>query len=254
MSMITGITELTDTKCERGQVTSRPPVPYMKSKAGLVLQASEGEFKQNLLGNNPDPEDFYNRHLEKTGVEAKLKTTSELAGIASASLKKLCHAPVKEKEEAKAKRLENAEVYKEELVQVNANLVTQARAAYDLYRKLLADDTKALWDWIVSELHTKDPWMDLIGVRHKGMCPYTHDSFKVCIELHKLTVFNVDAAERLMYYLMCHAKKSVRYTIHQHVACMETLNKYVGLIPTIKNSPKAVASTEFGNIPFSEPL
>ena len=64
MSMITGITELTDTECERGQVTSWPPVPYTKSKAGLVLQASrdtiklktsEGEFKQNLLGNNPDP-------------------------------------------------------------------------------------------------------------------------------------------------------------------------------------------------------
>ncbi len=109
-------------------------------------------------------------------------------------------------------------------------------------------------DRIVSELHTKDPWMDLIGVKHKGMCPYTHDSLKVCIELHKLTVFNVDAAERLMYYLLCHVKKPVRYTICQHVARMETLNKYVGLIPTIKNSPKAVASTEFRNIPFSEPL
>ena len=33
---------------------------------------------------------------------------------------------------------------------------------------------------------------------------------------------------------------------------MEVLNKYVGLIPTIKNSPKAVASTEFGNISFSK--
>ena len=35
-----------------------------------------------------------------------------------------------------------------------------------------------------------------------------------------------------------------------HVTQMETLNKYLGILSTIKNSPLAVASTEFGNIPF----
>jgi hypothetical protein len=33
---------------------------------------------------------------------------------------------------------------------------------------------------------------------------------------------------------------------------METLNKYLGMLPTIKNSPMAVASTELGNVPFTE--
>ncbi len=33
---------------------------------------------------------------------------------------------------------------------------------------------------------------------------------------------------------------------------METQNKYTEMIPTIKNSLLAVASTEAGNIPFSE--
>jgi len=33
---------------------------------------------------------------------------------------------------------------------------------------------------------------------------------------------------------------------------METLNKYLGLLPMIKNSPQAVASTELGNVPFNE--
>ncbi len=33
---------------------------------------------------------------------------------------------------------------------------------------------------------------------------------------------------------------------------METLNKYLGLFPTIKNSPQAVVSTELGNVPFNE--
>jgi hypothetical protein len=33
---------------------------------------------------------------------------------------------------------------------------------------------------------------------------------------------------------------------------METLNKYLEQLPTIKNSPQAVASTEYGNVPFNE--
>jgi hypothetical protein len=37
-----------------------------------------------------------------------------------------------------------------------------------------------------------------------------------------------------------------------HVSRMETLNKYLGILPTIKNSPLAVISTELGNVPFTE--
>jgi hypothetical protein len=33
---------------------------------------------------------------------------------------------------------------------------------------------------------------------------------------------------------------------------METLNKYIGLLPTIKNSPMAVASTELDNVPLNK--
>jgi len=33
---------------------------------------------------------------------------------------------------------------------------------------------------------------------------------------------------------------------------METLNKYLEQLPTIKNSPQAVASSEYGNAPFNE--
>jgi hypothetical protein len=37
-----------------------------------------------------------------------------------------------------------------------------------------------------------------------------------------------------------------------HISCMEALNKYLRILPTIKNSPLAVASTEMGNVPFTE--
>jgi len=52
--------------------------------------------------------------------------------------------------------------------------------------------------------------------------------------------------------MMCSIKKPVRSTIRQHVCCMETLNKYLGMLTTIKNSPMAVTSMELGNVPFTE--
>jgi hypothetical protein len=33
---------------------------------------------------------------------------------------------------------------------------------------------------------------------------------------------------------------------------MEALNKYLGILPTVKNSPLAVAFMEMGNVPFTE--
>jgi hypothetical protein len=126
-----------------------------------------------------------------------------------ASLRKLLQVPVKEKDDAKAKHFESVRVTKEVLVMAKANVAAQVGIAYDLYRKLLTGDPEAHWDQIVSDMQTKNPWTDLVGVKHKGNHLMTQESLKVCIEFHKLTVFSVDAVERLKYYLMCHIKKPV---------------------------------------------
>jgi hypothetical protein len=104
----------------------------------------------------------------------------------------------------------------------------------------------------VSEMYTKTPWEDIKGVKHNSLCGKLHQSLTDCIEFHKLMVFTVDAVERLRYYLMCSVKKPIRWTIQMHISCMEVLNKYLGILPTIKNSPLDVASTEMGNVPFTE--
>jgi hypothetical protein len=90
-------------------------------------------------------------------------------------------------------------------------------------------------------MHTKNPWLDLRGVKHHGLREKSSQSLVDCIKQHKLTFFACDAVERLKYYMMCSIKKPVR---------IETLNKYLGMLPTIKKSPMAVASTELGNVPF----
>jgi hypothetical protein len=171
---------------------------------------------------------------------------------ATTALKELGKAQHGEKDPAKAKRLTRVEAAKVRLIKAKVVESTLACLAYDLFCKLLTDEPEIQWDWIVTDMHTKNPWEDIKGVKHNSLHGKLQQSLTNCIKFHKLTVFTIDAAERLRYYLMCSIKKPVRWTIRMHISRMKVLNKYLGILPTIKNSPLAVATTEMGNVPFTE--
>ncbi len=67
-----------------------------------------------------------------------------------------------------------------------------------------------------------------------------------CINFHKLTVYSIDAAERQRFYMLCNLRKPIKSSIRSHVTRMETLNKYLGLLPTIKQE----ASINYKQIQF----
>jgi hypothetical protein len=77
-------------------------------------------------------------------------------------------------------------------------------------------------------------------------------SFLDCLELHKLTVFSADAAERQRFYIQQAVHKPQRATVRQHISRMGVLNDYVKHLPTLKNSSKAVPTKKKGNIPFGK--
>jgi hypothetical protein len=77
-------------------------------------------------------------------------------------------------------------------------------------------------------------------------------SFLDCLELHKLTVFSADTAEKQRFYIQQAVRKPLRATVQQHILRMGVLNDYVSHLPTLKDSSKAVPMTKKGNIPFGE--
>jgi hypothetical protein len=259
--------ELSNADCKKGHVTQRPPIPYTVSKNGLLastlretikIKTLEEESKQSLLGDGADGEEYV-RHLvsffhfmEKKRYKADLEVASKVTLGMTTALKKLAKAQHGDKDPAKAKRLTRVEAVKVRLIKAKVTESMLACLAYDLFCKLLRDKLEIQWDRIVTDMHTKNPWEDIKGVKHNSLCGKSQQSLMNCIKFHKLTVFTVDAAERLRYYLICSIKKPVRCTIHMHISWMEVLNKYLGILPTIKNSPLAVATTEMGNVPFTE--
>ncbi len=74
----------------------------------------------------------------------------------------------------------------------------------------------------------------------KGRRPRMLMSFRDCLELHKLTVFSADAAERHWFYIQQAVCKPRRATVQQHILWMGLLNDHVRHLPTLKDSPKAV--------------
>jgi hypothetical protein len=100
-------------------------------------------------------------------------------------------------------------------------------------------------------MHSKDPWISLNGKLNQGLRVHSWLSFQDCIELHKLTIFPADAAEKQHFYMQQTIKKS-QVTIRQYMAHMGILNDYLAFLPTVYSSSMAVEGTKKGNVPFNE--
>jgi hypothetical protein len=76
----------------------------------------------------------------------------------------------------------------------------------------------------VNEMHTKNPWIGVNDKSNKAICVKSWISFMDCIELHKLSVFPADAAEKQRYHMQQTTKKPQRVTVRQFVSRMGVLN------------------------------
>jgi len=211
-----------------------------------------------VLGDNPGPEEYlqhlnsFLRMLSRKKWDDEMTKLTKAVLTVTARVRKLARTPNEETEPQISKRLSLWEAAEAELKKAEALESAKVGLVYDLFRKTLKEDPELQWDRIVNDMHAEDPWEDLRGAKHDSLRRKSVASLWECINFHKLTVYSVDAAERQRFYKLCNLKKPVKSSIWSHVTRMETLNKYLGLLPTIKSSPQAVASTELGNVPFNK--
>jgi len=258
--------ELNDPECEKGHVTQRPPIPYATSKAETTSKAlretvkmktPEGEVKVAFLGDSPGSEEYlqhlnaFLQMLARKKYEDDLLKLTKTVVTATALTRKLARVPSGEKDPETTRRLNLWEAVETELAKAEASETAKVGLVYELFCKGLKEDLKLQWDHIVDDMHTKDPWEDLKGAKHNGLRRKLSASLWVCIDSHKLTIYSIEAVERQRFYMLCNQKKTAKSSIQAHMTRMET-QKFLGLLPTIKNSPQAVASTELGNVPFNE--
>ena len=117
-------------------------------------------------------------------------------------------------------------------------------AIFALYKNLLDETNLLKWKKIVQKQIGITPWTDLNGKEHNTFRQRIIKSFKDCVKFHLLQVFPNDAAERQKYYINNHLKKPAKVTIRHFADCVEQLNSYVGHLPGVVDSPKALPSTK----------
>jgi hypothetical protein len=123
---------------------------------------------------------------------------------------------------------------------------------YEQLRSLLSGNTQSQWDCVCRKMHKHDLWAAVNNQVTKGRHPQMWMSFLDCLELHKLMVFNADAAKKQWFYIQQAVHKPQRATVQQHISCMGVLNDYVKHLHTLKDSSNAVPTTKKENILFGE--
>jgi hypothetical protein len=98
-------------------------------------------------------------------------------------------------------------------MRAEANETAKVGIVYDLFRKSLKEDPELQWDRIVDDMHTKNPWEDLKGVKHDGLHSKSSRSLWECINFHKLMIYSIDAVERQRFYMLCNLKKPTKSSI-----------------------------------------
>jgi hypothetical protein len=228
------------------------------SRETLKMKTPEGKVKVAVLGDSPGAEEYlqhfyaFLRMLARKKYKDDMTKLSKAVVTATALVRRLARTTSGEREPETTKRLSLWEAAEAELIKAKALETAKVGLVYELFRKGLKEDPELQWDRIVEYMHTKDPWEDLKGIKHNGLRRKSRLSLWECINFHKLMIYSIDAAERQRFYILCNRKKPTESSIRAHVTQMETPNKYLGLLPTIKNSPQAVASMELGNVPFNE--
>jgi hypothetical protein len=184
MSSIPISNKLNDAECEKGHVTQWPPIPYATSKAESTMKASretikmkmpEGKVKVAVLGDSPGAEEYlqhlnaFLQMLARKKYEDDLLKLTKAVGVTTALVRKLSKTRSGEKGPKMAERLKLVEAAKTELPRAEVSKSAKVGLVYELFRKGLKEDPELQWDCIVDDMHTKDPWEDLKGVKHDGL-------------------------------------------------------------------------------------
>ncbi len=258
---------LKDSECERGVITTRPPIQYVaavdpyekQEKTEIKTRLPDGTNYQMVPFHSGTNEEYINHVITmirlikqkdlQNSVEKAFVTVSKIKEKVRPIHKKINLSNSAQEKEGLNKILETT---KKALKLTKKNASKEVVKRYELFRTFFVSEACTQWDKVVQEMHQKDPWVAVDRSLNQGPHKKTWESFLDCVELHKLTIFSCDAAELQQYYMQQHIRKPQRVTVRAFVTRMGLLNNYLAYLPTVKNSSMAVADTKKGNVPFNE--
>jgi hypothetical protein len=231
---------LKDAKCKKGQLSQWPPISYVPVVDAVMPKEEPTELKVKLpddshislpiffYGNNKD----FIMHIvavlciiDQKGLPKKCWVFAKAVAKQQEALKNL-QEPVESRDivstsidiTARKVEIEQTQQMLQEAQMAHDKSVAES---YEQLRNLLSGDAQSQWDCIFREMHEHNLWALVNGQVTEGRHPQMWMSFLDCLELHKLTVFSADAAEKQQFYIQQAVRKPQRATVQQHISQME---------------------------------
>ncbi len=255
---------LKDAECEKGQLSHRPPIPYVPV-VDIVMPKEEPQiFKIKLPdashlsmpiyshGNN----EKYLAHIvavlrviEQKGLPKKCQVLAKAAVRWSKALKNLQEAAelqdtISTTVDVTARKVEIEQT--QQMIQEALKAHDKAIAeSYEQLRNLLSSNLQSQWDHFCHEIHKRDLWAAVNGQVTKGRHPRTWcPSWTVlsCISSQS-SVLTLPKGSGSTFSKRCASPRGP-LSVRQHILRMGVLNDYVKHLPTLKDSSTAVPTTK----------
>ena len=212
---------LKDSECEKGNLSHRPPIPYVPPTdllpaidkiETIKIKVADGSTVNMKIFSIGSPEEYLGHIVAVLGLidrkglrEQSMTFYGEMKNANAALLapKRKARESKKDKSPQKDQKADDEQseespqadvVEKNQSLEILKNAKKQYAAAieatYEVMRNLLAGDPQTQWDCIVKEMHEGDSWAGPDGKEHQGSRVKCNKAFSDCVELHKLTVFS----------------------------------------------------------------
>jgi hypothetical protein len=206
---------LKNSECKKGQLSNRPPVPYVPEIDLVTTKEEPQVFKVKLLDDTCLNMPIYScgnteeylahivavlRIIKQKGLDAKCRKLGKAVVKRSEALKNLLEATGSKDTVLLDLDVQACKVEIEQTQQMLQESQTQHNEAiaktYNQLRNLLSGDLQSQWGRVCHKMHERNSWAGVNGQVTVGRCPQMCMSFQDCLEPHKPTVFSADAAKR----------------------------------------------------------
>jgi hypothetical protein len=221
LSLKSPLEGLRASECKKGKsgvrlpISNGPPTDLIKKQEGKQIKVKMPDGTNFCMaaftsGTNED----YLTHviavlqiIEKKGMGAEIKAAWLAIHDVRKEMAPYFQFLFDESKEAKKLCLDLLNKFKEIVKAKKVTAIVETQKAYKMFRLFIFCNQQTQWDKIVHKMHTKDPWIGVNGFSYKGIHICSWPTFLDCIELHKLTIFPAETAEKQRYYMVQTVKK-----------------------------------------------
>ena len=241
---------------ERNMVGSHNEIPYVPlveeelERKSIYVKLPDGtKISVTQIHATTNKEQFLShaiagqRAIEDLGLVAKARLCEELLSKIKKTLKKYYQSePVQGETEDLVKRGHYDKAmtrYKT----VTDKLEEIIKKILSTYKSFLHESIRPNFEEILQKKLEVAPWVNLRGEEVTTEMEYSLAAYDMCWMFFMRSVFQPDAAEQLLNYMLHHLKKPLKVPMRIFCGRVSTLNNFVEFLPGLYYSSRATTST-----------